>query len=132
MQVVKLGVYTGSEWGLALLVAGSVRLKPVMREEEWNKFYCNFYFCWRDQAVFGRKENFQSWGKEKDEWEGKKKKNSKKIGEREWENSWGGREWLERQLLLKWQVRDKCWKIGLEGYKANPKRRSFGNKKRKN
>ena len=30
------------------------------------------------------------------------------------------------------EVREKCWKIGLVGYKANPKRRIFGNKERKN
>ena len=67
----------GFERGFALLT-GSVRLEPVMREEEWNKFYCNFYFCQRDQAMFGRKENFESEVKERDEWEGKKM-NSKKI-----------------------------------------------------
>ena len=77
----------GFEWGFALLVAGFVRLELVMREEEWNKFYCNFYFCWRDQVVFGRKENFESWGKEKDEWEGQKKEFKENWREREWENS---------------------------------------------
>ena len=60
----------GSVWGFALLVAGFVQSKPVMREEEWNKFYYNFYFCWRDQAMFGRTENFKSEVKEKDEWKG--------------------------------------------------------------
>ena len=63
--------------------------------------------------MFGRKENFESEVKEKDEWEGKKKEFKEKLErererEREWENSWGGREWLERErgewLLLKWET----------------------------
>lgn len=62
----------GSEWGFALLVAGSVRSEPVMREEEWNKFNCNFHFCQRDQAVFEGKENFASEGKG---WTRREKKN---------------------------------------------------------
>ena len=87
----------GSEWEFASLVAGSVRLEPVMREEEWNKFYCNFYFCREIRQCL--EENKISKVKWRKRWMRRKKKmNSKKIRrEREWENSWPSSEtWFHR------------------------------------